>query len=124
MSEMPTYGEAYEHAAERRAFSNGTEWEIWSYNNCFRCANDGMGIGEDQPNCPLICVMLMDRTPAEWSEVRLHDYLCIYFRDRDDPGGREPEPVPDPPGQLQLWPREPFEGTRMYADTEPEMVPS
>jgi hypothetical protein len=121
---LPTYDEAFEHATEQRAFSNGTEWEIWSYNNCFRCANDGMGVGEDEPNCPLICVALMDRTPAEWSQTGdlPGDYVCIYFRDRDDPGGREPEPVPDPPGQLELVPRGEYEGTRMYADTKPAEV--
>jgi len=121
---LPTYDEAYEHAADEPAFSNGSMWEIWSDRNCYRCAHDGMGIGQDQPQCPLILVALMGRTPAEWTDQQppLGDYLCIYFRDRDDPGGREPEPVPDPPGQLVLWPREPFEGVRMYEDTRQREV--
>jgi hypothetical protein len=118
---LPAYDEAYEHALDRPAFSNGTGWEIWSWNNCCRCVNDGMGLGKDEPNCPLICVALVGRTPVEWTDQQppLGDYLCIYFRDRDDPGGYEPEPVPDPPGQLCLMPREPYEGVRMYEDTRP-----
>jgi hypothetical protein len=112
--------DAYERALDTPAFSNGTMWEIWSYSNCFRCANDGMGLGKDDPQCPLILVALMGRTPVEWTDQKppLSDYLCIYFRDRDDPGGREPEPIPDPPGQMTMLPREPYEGVRM-----PLMVP-
>jgi hypothetical protein len=117
---LPSYDDAYEHSLDKPAFSNGTQWEIWSYNNCHRCSNDGIGIDEDEPQCPLILVALMGRTPREWSdqEPPLGDYSCIYFRNRDDPGGREPEPVPDPPGQLLLVPREPYEAARMYADTK------
>jgi hypothetical protein len=118
---LPSYDEAFEHARDEPAFSNGSMWEIWSDRNCCRCINDGMGTGQDEPQCPLIGVALMGKTPAEWTdqEPPLGAYLCVYFRDRDDPGGREPEPVPDPPGQLCLMPREPYTGTRMYADTRP-----
>jgi len=49
-------------------------------------------------------------------------YHCVRFRHRDDPGGREPEPVPDPPGQLCLLPRASYEGTRMHAGTLPARV--
>jgi hypothetical protein len=121
---LPAYSEALDHARDEPAFSNGTMWEIWSANNCCRCANDGIGLGKDEPQCPLILVALMDKTPIEWTDQQppLGDYLCIYFRDRDDPGGREPHPIPDPPGQLSLMPRESFEGTRMYTDTLPQTV--
>lgn len=121
---LPGYDQALEHARGEPAFSNGTMWEIWSGRNCYRCANDGMGLGPDEPSCPLILVALMGKTPAEWTDQQppLGDYLCVYFRDRDDPGGYEPEPVPGPPGQLSLLPREPFEGVRMYADTKPAEV--
>ena len=122
---LPTYEDALARARDEVAFSNGTMWEIWSDRNCCRCVNDGIGLGLDEPQCPLVNVaMLHNKTPAEWTDQQppLGDYLCVYFRDRDDPGGREPEPVPDPPGQLCLLPREPFEGVRMYADTMPQAV--
>jgi hypothetical protein len=118
---LPTYEDALARARDEIAFSNGSMWETWSGRNCCRCANDGMGLGKDEPQCPLILVGLRGKTPMEWTDQQppLGDYLCAYFRDRDDPGGREPEPVPDPPGQLALMPREPWEGVRMYADTRP-----
>ena len=117
---LPTYAEAWASARQETAFSNNDMWECFAERACYRCANDGMGIGKDQPQCPLISVAYGGRTPAEWTdqEPPLGAYLCIYFRDRDDPGGREPEPVPDPPGQLLLLPREPYTGVRMYADTK------
>jgi hypothetical protein len=118
---LPSYDDAFERAAAGPAFSNNDMWECFAERACYRCSNDGIGAGRDEPQCPLILVALTGRTPAEWTdqEPPLGAYLCVYFRDRDDPGGREPRPVPDPPGQLCLVPRELFEGTRMYADTRP-----
>ena len=109
--------DAYERALNKPAFSNNDMWEYFAERQCYRCVNDGVGIGEDQPQCPLILVALLDRTPVEWTDQNppLGDFLCIYFRDRDDPGGREPQPIPDPPGQLSLVPREPFTGVKMPA---------
>jgi hypothetical protein len=42
----------------------------------------------------------------------------MYFRNKEDGDGGDPEPKPiaDPPGQLVLAPREPFEATRMLTD--------
>jgi hypothetical protein len=114
--------DAYERAADEPPFSNGDEGYSWMDNWCARCIHDGYGLGKDEPQCPLIMVALCQRTPAEWipqdegGTVRLGDsFHCIMFRDRDDPGGYEPTPIPDPPGQLSLLPREPFEGVRMWA---------
>jgi hypothetical protein len=90
---MPAYDDAFGKAADRPPFSNGSMWEIWSHRNCERCASDGMGAGEDQPQCPLILVALMGRTPAEWTdrEPPLGDYLCSLFRARDE-AAAGPEP--------------------------------
>ena len=127
--------DAFERALDEPAFSNGTECYAWMGNWCGECSHDSWGTAasDEPPFCPLIEVMLHGRTPAEWLPQRdenglysLGDqYHCVYFRDRDDPGGREPVPVPDPPGQLELLPRGPYEGVRMYADTQPrEAVPA
>lgn len=106
---MRTYDEAYAAALDKPAFSNGTEWDVWSSEWCSRCVND------TDDNCPLILVAMMGRTPSEWFEqprgerglICLEDrYHCVEFRDEDDPGGREPEPLPDPPGQEVLFDRD------------------
>lgn len=64
--------EEYEKAAQPgRPFSNGTEWELWSYNVCGgsgvernRCVRD------DNDDCPLILLMLDEKHPAEWTGPR------------------------------------------------------
>jgi hypothetical protein len=123
---LPTYDEALKTARIGQAFSNGTEWEIWSYNWCENCRND-----RDE-DCPLIAVGLFGEkpapdgqservTPAEWFEQDdgPSRYTCIHFRDEDDGGDPEPTPIPDPPGQLTLAPRDPFERpARMFTPTE------
>lgn len=100
---------AYENASDRAPFSNGTMWDLWSDQWCYRCRFDGIGIGEDEPHCPLILVALNGRTPAEWTDRNppLGDYRCSKFSDRGDPA--PPEPTPEIPGQLALFGREPFE---------------
>ena len=120
---LPTYEQAWETAREERAFSNGTEGYAWLENWCGRCVHDKPAReGRDEDGCPLILVSLLGRTPIEWIEqrdssglIRLGDsYSCMYFRDEEDGGGDpEPQPIPDPPGQLTLAPREPFEASRM-----------
>jgi hypothetical protein len=47
---------------------------------------------------------------------------CLMFRDEDDGPDPEPKPIPDPPGMDPLFPREPFEGTKMYRPLIPEAV--
>ncbi|TDB86468.1 hypothetical protein E1264_17880 [Actinomadura sp. KC216] len=128
---LPTYEQAWESARDERPFSNGTEGYAWLDNWCGRCINDKPARdGRDDEGCPLILVSLMGRTPIEWIEkrdpesglVRLGDsYHCMYFRDEDDGGDPEPTPIPDPPGQLTLTPREPHERARMLT-SYPEPV--
>lgn len=128
---MRTYGEVWEDAKDERPFSNGTEGYAWTDNWCGTCVHEA---GDNE--CPLLGVALMGRTPIEWIEqpwgqVRgqpegvlapsLGDtYHCIMHREEGDDGG-EPEPIPDPPDQGLLLPREPYEGVRMYVDVVSEV---
>lgn len=101
-------------ARDGSPFSNGTEGMAWMENWCERCVHD-----DEERNvfCPLVTVAMLGKTPAEWIEEKpfsLGDrYTCVEFRDQDGPGDTEPQPVPDPPDQLVLLPREPYEAVRM-----------
>lgn len=117
---MRTYDEALAASLEEPSFSNGSQWAIWSYNWCERCTNDSPELVDKGEGCPLILLAFMGRRPIEWltqtaEQEALGDFHCVEFRDRDNPGGEEPTPVPDPPDQAALLPREPYEGVRMYA---------
>lgn len=135
---LPDFKDAFERALDKRPFSNGDEGYGWMWANCDQCVHDKPA-REDHPEngCPLIMVALLEKTPAEWLDQKrftqdgsmyepfsIEDqYRCMYWRSEDDgPGDGEPKPVPDPPGQLHLMPREPYEGVRMYADTRPAEV--
>lgn len=124
---LPTYDEAWARAQEGSPFSNGDEGYGWMARWCDRCINDKPA-REDDPGsgCPLVSVALLGRTPVEWLDQKRtgpdgllvpysigDQYHCMYFRDEDDGGDPEPTPIPDPPGQLVLAPREPFEQARM-----------
>jgi hypothetical protein len=51
-----------------RAFSNSTEWEIWSYNVCHGGGNEpARCVNDDGDDCPLITLSLTERIPAEWT---------------------------------------------------------
>ncbi|MEV8639242.1 hypothetical protein AB0395_47065 [Streptosporangium sp. NPDC051023] len=122
---LPTYEEALAKAREGSPFSNSTEGECWMENNCEQCVHDRPArTGNPADGCPLVLVAYLDKTPAEWMRnegFRLGDqYTCVMFRPEDDPGPDEPTPAPDPPGQLTLCPREPYERPgRMYVDIRP-----
>lgn len=79
---MPSYDDAYERAADKPAFSNGTEFEAWMDRNCYSCANDGESAG-----CPLVLVMMTERTPAEWKKDKPgslgEQYTCDLFSPAD-----------------------------------------
>jgi len=51
------------------AFCNGSQFEIWQWNTCRGCIHHS----ED---CPLIDVALAGRTPVEWTETGLGNYIC------------------------------------------------
>jgi hypothetical protein len=111
----------YANAREGRPFSNGTDWEIWSYNNCENgCVHDAAyQRGETNEGCPLVLVAMLDRTPREWipgpDEYCGDKYACVFYRheDEDDPDAT-PQPVPDPDGMEALFPREICEGPRVF----------
>lgn len=115
---LPTYEQALATSRDMPAFSNSTEGECWFENHCYRCINDKPARQGDYGNgCPLILVSLQGRTPAEWIEDKPgylgEQWRCMYFRSEDDGPDPEPQPITDPPGQLTIAPREPFEASRM-----------
>lgn len=127
---LPTYDEVYAKAAEGSPFSNSTEGDAWTANNCQRCIHDKPARNDDYENaCPILGVAYCGKTPAEWMRkegFRLGDqYMCLFFRDEDNGGPGEPTPIPDPPGQDALFPRDGFERPgRMFDDTKPQEVSS
>lgn len=120
---MDDYETLYARAKDESPFSNGTEGYGWMGHWCERCFYDKPARdGDGTEGCPLVLVALMQRTPAEWlpgepctpDGFSIRDqYTCVMFRHEDDGGDPEPKPVPDPPGQLTLFPREGVEGVRI-----------
>lgn len=115
---MRTWDEIRADARPGRAFSNSTHFEVWANRpgGCYGCVKDGMGIGKEQPQCPIFGVALVDGvTPKEWQErtpESLGDYECAEFEERPEwPGDDDPEdgppPDPEPPvemeGQLDIF---------------------
>ncbi|MFE4177532.1 hypothetical protein ACFRR7_36770 [Streptomyces sp. NPDC056909] len=120
----------FDAALDEPAFSNSDEGLGWTEANCSTCVHDrpartGDGLG----GCPLILVSLMGRRPVEWLDGPRDErgrysmagqYLCVEYRHEDD-GPTDPRPVPDPPGQLELFPRGPYEGVRMWLRPNPAL---
>lgn len=118
---MDDFNTAYANARDEHAFSNSTDWEIWSYNNCENdCFHDApYQRGETNVGCPLILVAMLDRTPREWipgPDQHCGDkYTCAYYRhEGDDDPDAAPEPVSDPPGMEALFSRELVEPGRVF----------
>lgn len=71
---MKSYEEYDATAKDGKAFSNGSEWEIWQWNTCLgggvkshECVHDDDV--DTGGGCPLILLSLTDRVPAEWSRT-------------------------------------------------------
>lgn len=73
------------------AFSNGTEFEIWSSRWCAGCRNDA---DQDSGGCPILLVALLGEvTPAEWEKHRPTErgaalggrYRCTEFTSLEGP---------------------------------------
>lgn len=113
----------FEQAWDVAPFSDAAAGDVWMGNWCGRCVKDrAVRVGEG-PGCPLVLVALMGRTPAPWLLPEVGgEFHCLEFRGEDDGPGPEPRPVPDPPGQLCLFPRDGFEGVRMFAQACAEPV--
>ncbi len=123
----------YAEAREERPFANSDEGYGWMDNWCGRCIHDADQRSEDAtgPGCPLVMVAFLGRRPIQWLDgprdengnYRIADqYHCIEYRHEDD-GPAEPQPIPDPPGQLTLAPRERFKGVRMFRDVVATAIP-
>ena len=90
------------------AFSNGTEYEMWKENWCYRCTRDAaFQRGETDDGCPLLLTAICGDIPGEWMEqprdrYPFDAYHCIDFRGPDDPD-QEPRPQPDPPDMDGLF---------------------
>lgn len=123
---LPTYEQASGTAREGSPFSNSDEGCAWIANNCDRCIHDKAAReGRYEDACLLLTIAVFGRTPAEWTEDKPGSlgerWRCLYFRSEEDGGDPEPQPIPDPPGQITLVPREPLEASRMLT-TYPQPV--
>lgn len=122
----PTYEQAWRTGRDGPAFSNGTEFDVWMSAHCADCLNDQRI--DETGGCPLILVAWDGRIPIEWEEDRPltlgRQYRCLMRRTRDDGPDTEPQPIPGPPGQLVLFPREPYErpGRMLKPLPEPQQV--
>ena len=114
-----------------RAFSNGTEWEIWASNWCMRCTREAaFWAGKSDVGCDTAnAALFLDETPIAWMETEdgCHDrYRCIEFRSIEDGNGGEdpePKPKPEPPDMDGLFDR-PERHTRMYVNPDMQRVTS
>jgi hypothetical protein len=123
-----SFEEAFEAAADERAFANGTEGYGWMDAWCARCLREAplrSGL-KGARGCPLILVAMMDRRPMEWLPQRdenglysiADQYHCIEFRDNNGGGGGyEPRPKPEPPNMDGLFER-PERAARMLKQPE------
>lgn len=125
------YGRLYEEAIDEPAFSNSDEGIGWMDANCATCIHDKPARqGDDANGCPLVLITLTGKRPIQFldgprNEQGLYSiarqYTCTEYRHEDD-GPTDPQPIPDPPGQLTLLPRETYEGHRMLT-TVPQEAP-
>lgn len=122
---MDTVDNLYDAARQEPPFSNSGEGYGWMGENCGTCIHDKDQRSEEiaGPGCPLVMVALMGRTPAQWLDGPRDSsglysigtqYTCVEYRHEDD-GPTYPTPIPDPPGQLTLLPREGLVGVRMLS---------
>ena len=125
---MRPFTEVEADARDVPAFSNGSMGYGWMANWCNRCTHDDLDSNRyGVYGCPIIAVTMVGKTPIEFLTQTDDDgifgnYHCVEFRDKDNPGPSEPTPIPDPPGQGLLLPREPFEGKRMFTQPQRESV--
>lgn len=120
---MRTVQEISDSAREVRPFSNSGAGYGWMNAHCGTCVHEKpTRQGREWDGCPLIALSMGGWTPAEWipgdpNEGGRWDagkqFTCIEYRHEDEGGDPEPRPVPTPPGQLELFPRDGLEGTRM-----------
>lgn len=100
-------------AEARSPFSNGSEYERWADDWCFRCDKD------KDDSCPILSVAFLGQGwPKEWTRRRVRWQIgdgsgeydavdsCTEFEERREDGdGPEPEPAPPPvlDGQVDMF---------------------
>lgn len=96
----PPYADRIGETVDPPAFSNGTEWEMWSANYCDRCWHDR------KQDCELIALGFAHLEVPQWVytdrfwPAHVH---CIKFTPTDEgPDEGPPTPRPVPPGQTVL----------------------
>ena len=130
----PSVDALYQEARDEPAFSNSDEGMSWMDANCDTCIyeKDQRNTETPGPGCNLILVSLMGRRPIQWidgprdehgSYSRAGQYHCTEYRHEDD-GPTDPQPIPDPPGQLTLVPRDDYQGHRMLLRPNPASFPA
>jgi hypothetical protein len=127
------YNRLYEEARDKPAFSNSDEGMNWMDANCATCIHDKPARQGDDPNgCPLVLITLMGKRPLQFLDgprdehgrySRAGQYHCTEYRHEDD-GPTDPQPIPDPPGQLTLVPRDDYQGHRMLLRPNPATFPA
>lgn len=132
---MRSVEEISDSAHDERPFSNSTEGYAWMRAHCATCIHDKpTRQGREHDGCALIALSMGGYTPAEWipgdpqvdggwDPTKL--FMCVEYSHEDDGGNPEPKPIPDPPGQLTLFPRDGLEGVRMlkpYSVAQSEAV--
>ncbi|MFI1580073.1 hypothetical protein [Embleya sp. NPDC020630] len=100
------------------AFSNGEELAWWINANCRACVHDEPARRGDYTNgCGLLVLVYAAFTPLEFlagpDRTPADRWVCVERRTEDDGPDPTPRPVPDPPGQGVLLPREPYTGHRV-----------
>lgn len=110
---MRTEDQIRADARPGRAFSNGTEYDIWAGKYCYECVNDDP---ETEKYCPILSVAMLEPvTPKEWVAGKVVTQYgsyeavesCTEFEQRrrgGDGPDDEPTPVPQPEcdGQLDI----------------------
>lgn len=74
-----------ERSEDKMPFSNSTEGVGWMSIWCEECAHE--------PDCPLLLVSMMDRTPAAWElrdQASINRYTCTQYEGAE---GGEAAPV-------------------------------
>lgn len=127
------FSQLLEEARDEPAFSNSDEGIGWMDANCATCIHEKpTRQGREDQGCPLILVTLMGKRPIQFLDgprdehgrySRAGQYHCIEYRHEDD-GPTDPQPIPDPPGQLTLVPRDDYTGVRMWLRPNPATFPA
>lgn len=99
-------------ARKGSAFSNHTQFEIWSANRgCGTCTKDD---DVTEKWCPILSSALIGGIPPQWTCATEEDwvhgnYTCSDYEERRDDDGADddPEPEPEPPpvidGQIDMF---------------------